>query len=94
MIELSLNRTNSVEIPVGSGINEILASPWFQRVWTIQEVAFSRKAVVLCGQSEISWENLKASLDLLNSAHHNPPIQQPLDFEPGLSMLTFSLKIT
>ncbi|KAI1660710.1 heterokaryon incompatibility protein-domain-containing protein [Daldinia decipiens] len=35
----------------------ILENPWFERVWTIQEVAFGRKCVIICGKSSINWES-------------------------------------
>lgn len=82
-----MDRTNPIEIRVGSGLQEILLSPWFLRIWTVQEVAFSRKAVVQCGRSKISWENLKIAFDLLESAYHEPQIQSPLKFRSDLRML-------
>lgn len=33
----------------------LLANPWFERVWTLQEVAFARKCVIICGQSKVDW---------------------------------------
>jgi hypothetical protein len=39
----------------------MLARPWFDRKWVIQEVAFAREAVVVCGKlAEISWIDLTA----------------------------------
>ncbi|KAI1804248.1 heterokaryon incompatibility protein-domain-containing protein [Daldinia bambusicola] len=35
----------------------ILENPWFERVWTIQEVAFGRKCVIICGKSGVNWES-------------------------------------
>jgi len=32
---------------------------WFTRVWVIQEVGMASLAVVMCGESEISWTELK-----------------------------------
>ena len=29
--------------------------PWFQRLWIVQEVALSKRAVVVCGRSLIPW---------------------------------------
>lgn len=34
----------------------LLANPWFERVWTLQEVAFARKCMIICGQSKVDWE--------------------------------------
>ncbi|KAL7626510.1 hypothetical protein AAE478_003282 [Parahypoxylon ruwenzoriense] len=35
----------------------ILENPWFERVWTIQEVAFGRKCVIIRGKSSVDWES-------------------------------------
>lgn len=35
----------------------ILKNPWFERVWTIQEVAFGRKCVIVRGQSNVDWDS-------------------------------------
>ncbi|KAI5855095.1 heterokaryon incompatibility protein-domain-containing protein [Durotheca rogersii] len=35
----------------------ILENPWFERVWTIQEVAFVRKCVIIHGRSSVDWES-------------------------------------
>ncbi|KAI0180955.1 heterokaryon incompatibility protein-domain-containing protein [Hypoxylon sp. FL1284] len=35
----------------------ILKNPWFERVWTMQEVAFGRKCVIIQGQSSVDWES-------------------------------------
>jgi len=39
-------------------ISGIFDQAWFQRVWVIQEVAFSRKATVLGGKVSIKWRAL------------------------------------
>lgn len=39
-------------------ISGIFDQAWFQRVWVIQEVAFSRKATVLGGEVSIKWRAL------------------------------------
>lgn len=36
----------------------ILSNPWFERVWTLQEVAFARKCLVIHGQHTLDWESL------------------------------------
>lgn len=41
-------------------IEALLRRPWFSRVWVLQEVALANKAVVCCGNKEISWESFKA----------------------------------
>jgi len=36
--------------------DEITENPWFSRVWTIQEVALAREALVICGDATIPWD--------------------------------------
>ncbi|KAM7217614.1 Heterokaryon incompatibility protein (HET) domain containing protein [Rhypophila decipiens] len=38
--------------------------PWFKRIWTVQEVAVARHAVVLCGADEIPWAELVSGLEI------------------------------
>jgi hypothetical protein len=41
--------------------------PWFQRLWTLQEVALARDALVICGSSTIPWTVLVYAVDRLRS---------------------------
>lgn len=36
-------------------------NPWFRRVWTIQEIAFSRKATIMSSHSKIPWATFARS---------------------------------
>ncbi len=36
---------------------DFIRRPWFRRVWTFQEVILSRKATLLCGDSEMDWHH-------------------------------------
>lgn len=38
---------------------------WFRRVWTLQEIALARDALVQCGNSTISWNVFTYAVDLL-----------------------------
>jgi hypothetical protein len=38
---------------------------WWSRVWVIQEVAFSRSCTVLCGSSQLDWQDFVDSFDLV-----------------------------
>lgn len=41
-----------------SELGKFLARPWFQRVWIIQEIVFSKKIRFLCGKTYISWDDM------------------------------------
>jgi hypothetical protein len=41
-------------------IEALLQRPWFSRVWVLQEVAFAKEVVVLCGDKEVGWESFMA----------------------------------
>ena len=43
---------------------------WFQRVWTLQEIALAKKALVICGKSTISWDTLVWAVDRLRNAEN------------------------
>jgi hypothetical protein len=41
---------------------EILTNSWFQRVWTVQEVAFARECLIMYGNATIKWFDFAAAL--------------------------------
>jgi Heterokaryon incompatibility protein (HET) len=45
------------------GIGDILARPWFSRLWVMQEVYSSSSISVLCGSEIIRWEKLTSLID-------------------------------
>lgn len=40
-----------------------MANAWFERIWSFQEIAFARDAVVQCGPSTIPWSVFVSSLE-------------------------------
>lgn len=63
--------------PLGSfgwvALFEFFKRPVFQRIWSIQEVAFAQAVVVVCGEYELSWSSVEAAAALLASPtwiHH------------------------
>ena len=36
--------------------NDVLSRPWFNRVWTLQEIQLGRKAIVCCGSDDTSYK--------------------------------------
>ncbi|KAI0869992.1 hypothetical protein GGS24DRAFT_129333 [Hypoxylon argillaceum] len=45
-------------------INSLLRRPWFARVWITQELVLPRKVVLLCGQSELDWDQFFEALSI------------------------------
>ncbi|KAL8958265.1 MAG: hypothetical protein Q9193_004644 [Seirophora villosa] len=41
-----------------TGMDEFYSSPWFRRLWVVQEIALARDIQVHCGTQEISWKRL------------------------------------
>jgi hypothetical protein len=50
-------------------INNIFGRPWFGRVWVLQEIALSQKAIFICGTMEISREKLAAAMNAYQCLH-------------------------
>lgn len=51
--------------PDASCLDHIFCHSWHSRIWTIQEVAFSRNCHVLCGHSSIPWDKYSAAAKFL-----------------------------
>ncbi|KAF2188903.1 hypothetical protein K469DRAFT_659772, partial [Zopfia rhizophila CBS 207.26] len=49
-------------------VDLFLQRPWFQRRWILQEIAFSREAIVRCSTLKVSWEWLVNGLENLRLA--------------------------
>jgi hypothetical protein len=67
------NRLADVYLPTHGhrawkALRALINRPWFSRIWIIQEVALSRRAVVMCGRDELPWKVVKAAADALLSA--------------------------
>ncbi|KAF4970554.1 hypothetical protein FSARC_2463 [Fusarium sarcochroum] len=41
--------------------SEFFDRPWFQRMWTVQEIIQARKAIVVCGAYSLPWEHVSAA---------------------------------
>lgn len=59
-----LNQTPAISL-LWAGLCEMLASPWFGRVWIIQEIAAARKVKVIYGSYALDWEVVMTALMVL-----------------------------
>ena len=55
-------QTEPVRIPPGTGlewsiVRKLLSRPWFQRMWTFQEVVLSRRCQIYCGGYSMTWRD-------------------------------------
>jgi len=60
----------------------LLALPWFKRVWILQEIAYARAAVFLCGHKAVSARFLAITAALLGTKPNHQQ-QAVLDIIPG-----------
>lgn len=51
--------------PIWRAIFRLFGTPWFNRVWTMQEVILSRETRVLCGERTLDWRTIA----VFGSAH-------------------------
>lgn len=64
-------------------LEELLARPWFRRVWILQEVASARSAVVVCGAKHVSARTFAQMPALLGIEKVDSHVQAVLDIMPG-----------
>lgn len=51
---------------VWTAIDNLLARPWFTRVWIIQEIQLARRgAVIQCGQEQVPWSHFRSAITCL-----------------------------
>ncbi|KAK0741809.1 heterokaryon incompatibility protein-domain-containing protein [Apiosordaria backusii] len=62
--------------------DSLLASPWFRRVWIIQEIACSRKASIMCGRKSIPSRTFAIAPEFL-ALQVDGQVQAVLDVMPG-----------
>jgi hypothetical protein len=49
-------------------VTQVLERSWFERMWTLQELALARAAWMQCGKSGMSWEELCVGVEILAEA--------------------------
>ena len=62
-------------------INSLLRRPWFTRVWITQELVLPRKVVLLCGQSELDWDQFFEALVICERESNRVSRQSPDDIQ-------------
>ncbi|KAF3013695.1 hypothetical protein E8E14_002094 [Neopestalotiopsis sp. 37M] len=65
---LSLNtsgETKSTVLALCVAWNQYLRSPWFKRIWVLQELAFARRATFIRGQTQLDSQDLQTIVDLI-----------------------------
>ncbi|SPJ74730.1 related to heterokaryon incompatibility protein het-6 [Fusarium torulosum] len=55
----TMNETPSDAEDERTAVNSLFGSPWFYRVWVLQEITFAQKATVICGSQQVDWESFK-----------------------------------
>lgn len=58
------------------GLWDILARPWFTRLWTAQEAVLSRYRWVMCGENLVDWDDLTAFTCRLEESDIQPMLLQ------------------
>lgn len=48
--------------PVWEAVLDLIANPWFRRLWVLQEMALGQKIAFLCGKHEIDYNVLKKAV--------------------------------
>jgi hypothetical protein len=66
-------------------VQELVARPWFHRVWVLQEIASARSAVVLCGEHPTAWnQTFHRNMDSWLGYHPDlSPFPHVMNFGPA-----------
>ncbi|KAL4731442.1 hypothetical protein ACLX1H_000409 [Fusarium chlamydosporum] len=64
--ELTIEQSSQLGIPFNDdeswdAFTDFFDRPWFQRMWTVQEIIQARKGIVLCGTYSLPWEHISAA---------------------------------
>lgn len=51
-------------------LRKFLLHPWFYRVWTVQEIAMAKTAILFVGDWEIKWEDLSTALEYWHNSFY------------------------
>ncbi|KAK4444397.1 hypothetical protein QBC34DRAFT_385242 [Podospora aff. communis PSN243] len=79
----SINEKRPYTDLAAEGLLQLMARPWFRRIWILQEVANSRAAAVLCGKDSVSARVFAIAPHLMGLTTETH-VQAALDMMPGL----------
>jgi Heterokaryon incompatibility protein (HET) len=73
--DLSISNLHRLGLPEAwedswKALQALLLRPWFHRVWVIQEIAMSKRAIVVCGEQILPWDRLASLAQRLCFAMH------------------------
>ncbi|KAH7166382.1 heterokaryon incompatibility protein-domain-containing protein [Dactylonectria macrodidyma] len=80
------------------GLQDVMSRPWFKRMWVVQEVGRSQRAVLMCGSDCVEWEStnfiiVRRFVRMIKFAEILPEWTQlgfdVVDMRPLLEMLDF-----
>jgi hypothetical protein len=64
--EMGRINISSFEVEACTQIRSILARPWFNRIWVVQEIALPRVAVIQCGKYQLDWLDMESALEIIS----------------------------
>lgn len=64
-----------------SEFQELLSTPWIQRIWTYQEILLARSPVLVRGRDHLSWDNFALGILTLNIANLPMKVQSDLSLD-------------
>lgn len=63
VVDLHHTVDNLNHISAWNGVGELLAVPWWRRMWVIQEIALGQRAMILCGTKTLMFQRLALGAD-------------------------------
>lgn len=80
-----------LDSPIWAALYKILSSPWFERLWTLQEVVLAQRIEILYGKTFIDWDLLcsftKAIVNASMSHFLRGETQRQKDLADGISAI-------
>lgn len=84
---------NSDSNPTFASLLDLVGNAWFSRIWTTEEVAFSKRCTIMCGHKTMDWGAFAASLEHTSSLHHATEHWELLQCKDGMRDATLFAKL-